>query len=157
MVPPPRPSEPGRRRLIDGPRLFAGIIVGALAAGPLFFLAGTFAAPLIPSLGGEAFRWTEGQALPLILIEAIRGAFLSALLPMSLGAAMMGVLGVLFRRARSWLAWLAAGLAEAGLICLLFFSGFPLLMAALFVTGLGCAAICRAFARWPDEGADASA
>ena len=70
----------------------------------------------------------------------------------------MAVLGAMFRRARSWLAWMLAGLLLAGVTCLLFpdLLSFRLLAVALLVTGIVCGVICRAFARWPED-ADAAA
>ena len=148
-------SPPNRRqRLVDGPRLLGGIVVTALAAGPVFFLAGTLLSGLIASRGGEVFHWAEGQALPFTLLIAIRYAFLPALLPVTLGAAAMVVLGAMFRSARAWLAWMLAGLLLAGIICLLFpdlISTYGLLAVALLLTGLLCGTICRAFARWPED------
>jgi hypothetical protein len=155
MDPTPAPNKP--QRLIDGPRLLAGIVVAALAAGPVFFIAGTLASGFIASPGAEVFRWAEAEALPLILLYSVRYAFLPALLPATLGAALMAVIGAMFTGARSWLAWLAAGAMEAGVICLLFpdLLGFKLVLVAVVATGVLCAAICRAFARWPqDEGAE---
>jgi hypothetical protein len=70
----------------------------------------------------------------------------------------MAVLGAMFRGARSWFAWMLAGLVLAGLICLLFpdlLRTFRLLAVALLITGLLCGAICRALARWPED-ADAA-
>jgi hypothetical protein len=154
----PAPEANSRRRLVDGPRLLAGIVVAALAAGPMFFIAGSLLAGVIASPGGEVFRWAEGQALPFILLLAVRYAFLPAILPVTLGAAGMAVLGAMFRGARSWLAWLLAGAMLAGLICLLFpdlLSRYRLLAVALLVTGIACGAICRAFTRWPED-ADAA-
>lgn len=156
MAPAPQPIR--RQRLVDGPRLLAGIVVAALAAGPVFFIAGTLLSGLIDSRGGEVFRWAEAQALPFVLLLSIRYAFLTAILPATLGAAGMAVLGAMFLRARSWLAWMLAGLALAGLICLLFpdmVMTYRLLAVALLVTGIVCGAICRAFARWPED-ADAA-
>ena len=152
--------EPNRRqRLVDGPRLLAGIVVAALAAGPVFFIAGTLLAAVIASPGGEVFRWAEAQPLPFILLMAVRYAFLPALLPMTLGAAAMAVLGAMFRSARSWLAWLAAGALLAGLVCLLFpdLLSFRVLSVALLITGIVCGAICRAFTRWPEDAGAAEA
>jgi hypothetical protein len=160
MDPAPAPDEPPQQRWIDGPRLLIGIVVAALAAGPVFFIAGTLASAFVASPGGDVFRWTEAEALPLLLFRAIRYAFLPALLPATLGAALMAVFGAMFTGARSWLAWLLAGAVEAGLICLLFpdLLAFRLLAVALLITGIACAAICRAFARWPaDEGAETKA
>ena len=147
------PDPNRRQRLVDGPRLLAGIVVAALAAGPVFFIAGTLLSAVIASPGGEVFRWAEAQPLPFILLMAVRYAFLPALLPMTLGAAAMAVLGAMFRSARSWLAWLAAGTILAGLVCLFFpdLLSFRLLAVALVVTGLVCGAICRAFTRWPED------
>ena len=147
----PAPNKP--QRLVDGPRLLAGIVVAALAAGPVFFIAGTLASGAIASPGGEVFSWAEPQALPFILLLAVRYAFLPAILPVTLGAAGMAVLGAMFRRARSWLAWMLAGALLAGLTCLLFpdLLAFRLLAVALLVTGMICGAICRAFARWPED------
>ena len=155
----PAPETHRRRRLVDGPRLLAGIVVAALAAGPVFFIAGTLLSSVIASPGGEVFRWAEAQPLPFILLTAVRYAFLPALLPMTLGAAAMAVLGAMFRSARAWLAWLAAGAVLAGLICLLFpdLLSFRLLAVALVVTGLACGAICRAFTRWPEDAGAAEA
>ncbi len=150
--------EPNRRqRLVDGPRLLAGIVVAALAAGPVFFIAGTLVSGFIASPGGEVFRWAEAQALPFILLLSVRYAFLPAILPVTLGAAAMAVLGAMFRRARAWLAWLLAGAVLAGVACLLFpdLLTFRLLAVALLITGMICGAICRAFARWPED-ADAA-
>ena len=152
MAPVPGPNR--RQRLIDGPRLFAGIVVTALAAGPLFFLSGTLLMAVMASPGGETFRWAENQALPLILLASVRYAFLPAILPVTLGAAAMVVLGAMFRTARSWLVWAFAGLALAGIVCLLFpdlLATFRLLAVALLITGLCCGIICRAFARWPED------
>lgn len=157
MAPSPEPNK--RQRLVDGPRLLGGIVVTALAAGPLFFIAGTLMSGLIASRGGEVFSWVEGQPLPIILLLSVRYVFLSAVLPVTLGAASMAVLGAMFRRARSWLAWMFAGAVLAGLICLLFpdlLSTFRQLGVALLITGILCGIICRAFARWPED-ADAPA
>jgi hypothetical protein len=152
-------ADPNRRqRLIDGPRLLAGIVVAALAAGPVFFIAGTLLSGFVSSYGGEVFRWTEGEALPFILLRSILYVFLPALLPVTLGAAGMAVLGAMFRRARGWLVWMLGGAILAGLTCLLFpdlLSTFRLLAVALLITGVACGAICRAFARWPED-ADAA-
>ena len=155
MDPAPAPSK--RQRLVDGPRLLAGIVVTALAAGPVFFIAGTLASGFIASPGREVFSWAEAQPLPFILLLSVRYAFLPALLPATLGAAAMAVLGAMFRRARSWLAWMLAGAILAGLACLLFpdLLAFRLLAVALLVTGLASGLICRAFARWPVD-ADAT-
>ena len=156
MVPEPAPNK--RQRLVDGARLLGGIVVTALAAGPVFFVAGTLASGIVPSLGGEVFSWAEGQALPLILLQAIYKAFLPSLLPVTLGAAAMVVLGAMFRRARSWLAWMLAGGILAGIICLLFpdmLSTYRRVAVALLITGIACGLICRAFARWPQD-ADAA-
>ena len=149
----PAPETNRRRRLVDGPRLLGGIVVAALAAGPVFFIAGTLLSGVIASPGGEVFRWAEGQPLPFILLLSVRYAFLSAILPATLGAAGMAVLGAMFRGARSWLAWMLAGAMVAGLICLLFpdLLSFRLLAVALVVTGIVCGAVCRAFTRWPED------
>lgn len=150
------PGPNRRQRLVDGPRLLAGIVVAALAAGPVFCIAGTLLSAVIAS-PGEVFRWAEGQALPFLLLLSIRYVFLSALLPATLGAAAMAVLGAMFRRARSWLAWLLAGAVLAGIICLLLrdLPQFRLLAVALVITGMVCGLVCRAFARWPED-ADAT-
>jgi len=155
MAPTPAPSKP--QRLVHGPRLLAGIVVAALAAGPLFFIAGSLVSAFIASPGGEVFHWVGAQDLPLILLLSVRYAFLPAVLPVTLGAAAMAVLGAMFRRARSWVAWMLAGAGLAGLICLLFpdLLTFRLLAVALLITGIVCAIICRAFARWPED-ADAA-
>jgi hypothetical protein len=156
MTPSPEPSK--RQRLVDGPRLLAGIVVAALAAGPVFFIAGTLVSGFIVSPGGEVFRWAEAQALPLTLLQAIYYAFLPAILPVTLGAAAMAVLGAMFRGARAWLAWMLAGAVLAGLICLVvpdLLLTFRLLAVALLITGIVCGLICRAFARWPQD-ADAA-
>jgi hypothetical protein len=156
MDPAPEPNKP--RRLVDGPRLLAGIVVAALAAGPVFFIAGTLLSGLITSPGEEVFHWAaEAEALPVTVLLSIRYAFLPAVLPVTLGAAAMAVLGAMFRGARAWLAWMLAGAILAGLICLLFpdLLSFRLLAAALLVTGIVCGIICRAFARWPED-ADAA-
>lgn len=156
MGPEPAPSK--RQRLVDGPRLLGGIVVTALAAGPIFFIAGTLLSGAIASRGTEVFRWADGQPLPFILLLSIRYVFLSAILPTTLGAASMVVLGAMFRRARSWLAWMLAGMILAGIICLIFsdlLSNYRLLGVALLITGPVCGAICRAFARWPED-ADAA-
>ena len=148
------PATNKPQRLVDGPRLLAGIVVAALAAGPVFFITGTLLSGAIGSRGTEVFRWAEAQPLPFILLLSIRYVFLSAILPATLGAAGMAVLGAMFRGARSWLAWMLAGAALAGLICLLFpdlLSVYPLLAIALLLTGISCGLICRAFARWPEE------
>ena len=148
----PAPNKP--QRLVDGPRLLAGIVVAALAAGPVFVIAGTLLSGAIGSRGAEVFRWAEGQPLPFILLLSVRYVFLSAILPATLGAAGMAVLGAMFRGARAWLAWLLAGAALAGLICLIFpdlLTVYRLLAVALLITGMICGAICRAFARWPED------
>lgn len=151
------PAPNRRQRLVDGPRLLAGIVVAALVAGPVFFVVGTLLSTVIPSPGGEVFRWAEAQALPLILLTAVRYAFLPALLPMTVGAAGMAVVGAMFRSARAWLAWLAAGMLLAGIACLLFpdLLAFRLLAISLLVTGGACGLVCRAFTRWPQD-ADAA-
>ncbi len=154
MTPEPR----RRQRLVDGPRLLAGIIVAALAAGPVFFIAGTLLSGSFESRGTEVFRWTEAQPLPIILLLSVRYVFLSAILPATLGAAGMAVLGAMFRSARSWPAWMLAGAILAGIICLVFpdlLTDYPLLGVALLLTGIACGLICRAFARWPQD-ADAA-
>ena len=160
MDPAPEKAEPARQRLVDGVRLLIGIVVAAVAAGPIFFISGALASGLINSAGNEVFDWASAGDLPLILLFAIGYAFLPALLPATLGAAIMAVLGAMFLGARSWLAWLAAGAIEAGMICLLFpdLFSFRLLIVALVTTSIACAAICRAFARWPaDEDAEIEA
>lgn len=151
MAPTPAPNK--RQRLVDGPRLLAGIVAAALAAGPLFFIAGTLLSNVIAAPGG-VFGWVEGQALPIVLLLSVRYVFLAAILPVTLGATMMAVLGAMFRGARSWLCWMLAGLVIAGLICLLFpdlLSTFRQLGIALLITGSACGLICRAFARWPED------
>lgn len=156
MDPAPDPSKP--RRLVDGPRLLAGIVVAALAAGPVFFIAGTLLSGSMASRGTEVFRWAEAQPLPILLLLSVRYVFLPAMLPATLGAAGMAVLGAMFRGARSWPAWMLAGAILAGVICLLFpdlLTVFPLLGVALLITGIACGLICRAFARWPQD-ADAA-
>lgn len=156
MAAPPEPNK--RQRLVDGPRLLAGIVVTALAAGPLFFIAGTLLSTLVASRGGEVFHWAEAQSLPFILLLSVRYAFLSSLLPVTLGAAAMVVLGAMYRRARSWFFWMLAGASLAGIICLLFpdmLSTYRLLAIALLITGMACGLICRAFIRWPED-ADAA-
>jgi len=151
----PAPAANRPQRLIAGPRLLAGIVVAALAAGPVFFIAGSLLSGFVASPGGEVFGWTtDAEALPLILLLSIRYAFLPAVLPVTLGAAAMAVLGAMFRGARAWLAWMLAGALLAGLVCLLFpdlLSRYRLLAAALLVTGIACGLICRAFARWPED------
>ena len=152
MASAPEPSKP--QRLVDGPRLLAGIVVAALAAGPVFFIAGTLLSGSVASRGAEVFSWAEAQPLPFILLLSVRYVFLSAILPATLGAAGMAVLGAMFRSARSWFAWMLAGAALAGLICLLFsdlLSTYRLLGVALVPTGIVCGLICRAFARWPQD------
>ncbi len=152
------PEPPKRQRLVDGPRLLAGIVVAARAAGPVFFIAGTLLSGSIASRGTEVFRWAEAQPLPILLLLSVRYVFLSAMLPATLGAAGMAVLGAMFRGARSWPAWMLAGAILAGVICLLFpdlLTVYPLLGVALLITGIACGLICRAFARWPQD-ADAA-
>lgn len=155
MDPIPEANEPRRQRLVDGVRLLIGIVVAAFAAGPVFFLSGMLASAFMASAGAEVFGWVDTESLPIILLNAIRYAFLPALLPLTLGTAAMAVLGAMFLTARSWLIWLLAGALGAGLICLLFpdLLGFRLVVVALVATGIACAGICRAFARWPDEDA----
>jgi len=156
MPAPPEPSK--RQRLVDGPRLLAGIVVTALAAGPVFFIAGTLLSTLIASPGGEVFRWAEAQSLPFILLLSVRYAFLPSLLPVTLGAAAMVVLGAMYRGARHWLAWVLAGAILAGIVCLLFpdmISTYRLLSVALLITGITCGIVCRTFVRWPVD-ADAA-
>jgi hypothetical protein len=154
MDPATEPNKP--QRLVDGPRLLAGIVVAALAAGPVFFIAGTLISGFLASPGAEVFSWAGAEALPFLLLLAIRYAFLPAILPVTLGAAAMAVLGAMFRGARSWLAWMLAGAVLAGVICLLFpdLLAFRPLAVALLITGIICAAICRAFARWPEDADD---
>ena len=134
------PAPNKRQRLVDGPRLLAGIVVAALAAGPLFFIAGSLSSSFIASPGGEVFSWAEAQPLPFILVLSIRYAFLPALLPVTLGAAAMAVLGAMFLGARAWFAWGLAGAILAGIACLLFpdLLAFRLLAFALLVTGIIC-------------------
>ena len=153
----PAPEANKRQQLVDGPRLLAGIVVTALAAGPVFFLSGTLVSGFLGSPGGEVFRWAEAQALPLILLQAIYYAFLPAILPVTFGAAAMVVLGAMFRAARAWLAWMLAGAILTAIICLLFpdLLTFRLLAVALLITGMVSGIICRAFVRWPED-ADAA-
>ena len=146
------PAPNKRQRLVDGPRLLAGIVVAALAAGPVFFISGTLLSGAFASRGTEVFRWAEAQPLPFILLLSVRYVFLSAILPATLGAAGMAVLGAMFRGARSWPAWMLAGAILSGIVCLLFpdlLTTYRLLAVALLTTGIVCGAICRAFARWP--------
>lgn len=147
----PAGDESERRRFVDGPRLIVGIVVAAVAAGPAFFVSGMLASELIAAPDEAAF--SRAGALPLTLLYAIRYAFLPALLPVTFAAAAMAVLGAMFLGARSYLAWLSAGAIEAALISVLFpdLLGFPVVIAALVMTGMVCAVICRAFVRWPAE------
>lgn len=152
----PGPNKP--QRLVHGPRLLAGIVVAALAAGPVFFIAGSLASAFMTAHGMEVFRWVEAEELPLILLRSMRYVFLSAILPATLGAAAMAVLGAMFRGARSWLAWMFAGAVLAGLICLVFpdlVVTYRVHAVALLVTAVICGIICRAFVRWPED-ADAA-
>lgn len=151
------PSEPPRRRWIDGPRLLIGIVVASLAAGPVFFLAGIYLPLVIAGSRVEEAVFFQAGAdappLPLLLLLAIRYAFLPALLPLTILAAALAVLGAMWMTARAWAVWVATGLLAAGLVALLFPDLWTMrqLLIALAITGMGCTATCRAFARWPDE------
>lgn len=155
MAAAPEPSK--RQRLVDGPRLLAGIVVAALAAGPVFFLAGIYLPLVVAGTPVEEMAFglpgNSNTSLPILLLLSIRYAFLPALLPNVMLAAMLAVLGAMWVKARAWTVWLAAGALIAVLVALLVPEMWTMrqLLIALAMTGMVCGAICRAFTRWPED------
>jgi hypothetical protein len=158
---PPRPeSERRRLRFRDGLRLIAGIVVASLAAGPVFLLLPMVAAALAGvDLGADDGFPMGGGSLWLLPVLAVREMFLPALIATTLGAVSLTVAGAMVPEARTYKVWIVAGAIEALLVCLL----FPALLQAremilaMVLAGTVCAAICRAFTRWPEETGDAQA
>lgn len=158
---PPRPeSERQRRRFRDGLRLIAGIVVTSLAAGPVFTLLPTVVAALAGvDLGPDDGFPMGGGSVWLLPVWAISEMFLPAQIATTLGAVSLAVAGAMVPEARTWKVWIVAGAIEALLVCLL----FPALLRvremilAMVLAGTVCAAICRAFTRWPDDLGNAQA
>ncbi len=125
---------------------FAGaVVVASLAAGPAFWL--------IMELGslfrGKALAW---HSVEFAIVTIPYGAIF-AFLPNLIGTAIMTALGAWFPMARSFLAWIGAGAVGGLLIAIIFFAALieeGQLISALILNGMACAAICRAFTRWPD-------
>jgi hypothetical protein len=130
-----------------GLRFIGAVFSASFVAGPLFVLSAVLIGlPFSPSiLGGDVVSFAM-KTIPF-------GVFLS-FLPNLIGATVMTGLGALFRPARSVLAWIGAG-AAGGLLCGAIFGvmNWPerASLAAMILTGMACAAICRAFTRWPEE------
>jgi len=126
---------------------FAGaVIVASLAAGPITW----FGAVLISLPSGRGTLSSEVLAFALLTIPY--GAII-AFLPNLVGTAIMTALGSWFPLARSPLAWIGAGGLGGALFAIL--NSGPTLtdgpfVAIMTLTGMACAAICRAFTRWPD-------
>ncbi len=124
-------------------RLAVGILIATLAAGPIFVL---------PFIGMGLIRGDTtapsalAQGLAISAFAIPYGAML-AILPNVLGAAAMVWAGGQLPLARSWIAWASAGLVSGALLGLLIGTGGPLMLGW---TGLWCALICRAMARWTD-------
>jgi hypothetical protein len=132
--------------LEQGLRFIGAILAASLAAGPLMWFAMLLMdLPTVTRMGWEVLSGAI-QTIPL-------GAFF-AFLPNLIGATVMTGLGALFRPARSPFAWIGAG-ALGGLLVAAIFNATALedrsLFVAMILTGMACAAICRAFTRWPDE------
>ena len=117
------PKEVGR--VERGLRFAGAVVVASLAAGPALWLnmvlAGLFS--------GEALDWQQVW-VPIVT-----------------------ALGAWFPMARSFLAWIGAGALGGLLFAIIFFADLieeGQLVSALILNGMACAAICRAFTRWPD-------
>lgn len=128
-----------------GLRFAGAVAVASLAAGPAFWLNMMLAA----LFSGEAQNW-QRVWFPIV---AIPSGFIFAFLPNLIGTAIMTALGAWFPMARSFLAWIAAGAVGGLIIAIIFFAALieeGQLVSALILNGMACAAICRAFTRWPD-------
>jgi hypothetical protein len=157
------PARPGNERqgprLGDGLRLIAGILAAAIAAGPVLVLM-TMAAAALAGVGAQPDDgFLRGGSFWLLLAQAVREVFLPALIASTLGAVSLAVAGAMVVEARTYKVWVVGGGIEALLVCLL----VPDLLkpvqlaAAVAVTGMVCAAICRAFVRWPEAEGGAQA
>lgn len=129
-----------------GLRFGGAIVVASLCAGPIFWFSA-----LLVSLPSTlpALDW----GILWIAVFTIPYGAIFAFLPILIGTATMTALGAWFRWARSPLVWIGAG-GLGGALFVTINSGtgpndLPLL-ATMIPTGMGCAAICRAFTRWPD-------
>jgi hypothetical protein len=131
----------------------SAIIAASIAAGPLFWLCVALMglSSGMTDMSGE-FGWFAIRSIPV-------GAFF-AFLPNLIGTAGMTALGSRFKPAQSPFAWIGAG-AVGGLVVAVILTGTrlpdPYIAAAMVLTGMACAAICRAFTRWPDEADGAQA
>ncbi|HYI49866.1 MAG TPA: hypothetical protein VEX35_15520 [Allosphingosinicella sp.] len=133
-------------------RFIGAILVASLAAGPLMWFAMVLMnIPTVPGVGWEILS---------VAIQTIPLGALFAFLPNLIGATVMTGLGALFRPARSPFAWIGAG-ALGGLLVAAIFNAAALddksMFVAMILTGMACAAICRAFTRWPEEAGHAQA
>jgi hypothetical protein len=127
-----------------GLRFVAAIVAASICAGPLFWL-------------GLVLLGRSSDAFAILIIPL--GAYFT-FLPNLIGTAVMTMLGNRLRSARSSFAWIAAG-AAGGLAFAVILTGTtlpdPHVAAAMVLTGMACAAICRAFTHWPEETGDAQA
>jgi hypothetical protein len=136
-----------------GLRFGAAIIVASLAAGPIFWFSA-----LLVSLPSSLPVLDLG--ILWIAIFTIPYGAIFAFLPVLIGTAVMTALGAWFRWARSPLVWIAAG-GLGGALFVVITTGAPAHDLSFLVTmvpnGAACAAICRAFTRWPEPDGDAQA
>ena len=130
-----------------GLRFGGAIVVASLAAGPIVWFS-TLLVSLPSSL--PVLDW----GILWIAIFTIPYGAIFAFLPILIGTATMTALGAWFRWARAPLAWIGAG-ALGGALFVAITTGMapndlPFLV-TMVPTGAACAAICRAFTRWPDS------
>lgn len=135
---------------VSFPRLLLAILIGSLAAGPIFVTAGFIGAALVegsPFGEGRGSIGIGGFGL-LLAISMLYGAFI-ALIPNAIGTILLGLLGRHIALVRHPLFWGVSG-GVLGLLLGLWMNfgpdnGLTVVMAA---TGALCALTCRYFVRW---------
>jgi hypothetical protein len=134
-------------------RFIGAVFAASIATGPLF----CFSVVLIDVSSGRAGL---GETLLSLVIESIPVGAFFGFLPNLIGTTLMTTLGARFRPARSAFAWVGAG-ALGGLLLVILYAGLGLsdwtFLAAMVLTGMACAGICRAFTRWPGPAEDPQA
>lgn len=135
---------------VSFPRLLLAILIGSLAAGPIFVTAGFIGAALVegsPFGEGRGSIGVGGFGLFLV-VSMLYGTFI-ALIPNVIGTALLGLLGRHIALVRHPLFWGLSG-GAFGLLIGFWMSfgpdyGFAVLLG---VTGALCALTCRYFVRW---------